>query len=67
MKNENCFFRNDYPTGEKVEVSKVEETTIVPTGEKVEVSKVEETTIVPTSKQLGETNKYSIVGSELYF
>lgn len=44
MKNKNCFFRNDYPTGEKVEVSEVEETTIVSTS----------------------TNKYSIVGSELY-
>ena len=49
MKNENYFFRNDYPTGEKVVVSEVEETTIV-----------------PTSEQLDETNKYSIVGSELY-
>ena len=30
MKNENYFFINDYPTGKKVEVSKIEETTIVP-------------------------------------
>ena len=51
MKNENYFFRNDYPTGKKVEVSKVEETTIVPTSKQLEET----------------TSKYSIVGSELYF